>query len=218
MEPGRPVAAVLFDLDGVLTDTSEAHYLAWQRLADEEGLSFDRAANEALRGLSRAESLAVLLAGHPVPAPQRADLMERKNRYYRESLEHRPPRLLPGAQAAVEAAARRGLRTAVVSSSRNTGHILALLGIAERFDHVSDGRAVPNAKPAPDLFLHAAAALRVPIGRCLVVEDAASGVAAALAAGARVVGIGPEERVGAAHQRFDSMAEFDLEAAVKPKL
>ncbi|MDQ3782474.1 MAG: beta-phosphoglucomutase family hydrolase [Actinomycetota bacterium] len=211
MPPGLPVAAVLFDLDGVLTDTSEAHYLAWQRLADEEELSFDRAGNEALRGLSRGESLDVLLAGRPVSAPQRAELMERKNRYYRELLERRPPRLLPGALAAVGAAARRGLRTAVVSSSRNAGHILAVLGMSGRFDHVSDGNAVTNAKPAPDLFLHAAAALQVPIAQCLVVEDAASGVAAALAAGARVVGIGPEERVGAAHHRFDSMAEFDLE-------
>lgn len=212
MSPARAVVAVLFDLDGVLTDTSEAHYLAWQRLADEEGLTFDRPGNEALRGVSRGESLDLLLAGRPVTAPQRAELMERKNRYYRQLLERRPPRLLPGALAAVEAAARRGLRTAVASSSRNAGHILAALGIAQRFDHVSDGDAVSNAKPAPDLFLHAAAAMGVPIERCLVVEDAASGVAAALAAGARVVGIGPEERVGAAHHRFDSMAGFDLDA------
>jgi len=209
-----PIAAVLFDLDGVLSDTSETHYLAWKRLTEEEGIEFDRSRNEALRGVGRGESLDLILAGRRISVERRSEMMERKDRYYRQLLAARPPGLLPGALSALDAARRRGLRTAIVSSSRNARQILLALGIADLFDHVSDGNSVGNAKPAPDLFLHAAAALGVPIGRCLVVEDAESGVAAAKAAGARVIGIGPAERVGAADLLFDSTAALDLDAVL----
>lgn len=209
-----PIAAVLFDLDGVLSDTSEAHYLAWKRLTKEEGIEFDRTRNEALRGVGRGESVDLILAGRRMSAERRSEMMERKNRYYRELLAARPPELLPGALSALDAARRRGLRTAIVSSSRNARQIVLALGIADLFDHVSDGNSVTNAKPAPDLFLHAAAALGVPIGRCLVVEDAESGVAAAKAAGAKVIGIGPAERVGAADLLFDSTAALDLDTVL----
>jgi beta-phosphoglucomutase len=206
------IAAVLFDLDGVITDTAEQHYLAWQRLADEEGLPFDRTANEALRGVSRAESLALILADRTVPDELREAMMARKNDYYVASLsELGPDDALPGARELVAACRRRGLRIAVASSSRNARTVLDALGMTDEFDAIADGASVERAKPQPDLFLHAAELLGVEPARCAVLEDARSGVDAALAAGMRAVGIGPQDRVGHAHLRYDAVADIDLD-------
>jgi beta-phosphoglucomutase len=204
--------AVIFDLDGVLTDTAEYHYLGWQRLADEEGLAFDREANEALRGVSRAESLRLVLGEREVSDEAFEEMMARKNAYYLGYLEGMSPDdLLPGADELVTAATERGLKVAIGSSSKNAGQVLDHLGIADRFDAVADGHSVERAKPEPDLFLAAAELLGVPPEACIVVEDAESGIDAALAAGMLAVGVGPAERVGHAHHRFDTTADVDLD-------
>jgi beta-phosphoglucomutase len=211
-DPRAAIAAVLFDLDGVITDTAEQHYQAWQRLADEEGLAFDRAANDALRGVSRAESLALILGDTPVTDEQRKEMMARKNSYYIASLAALSPSdSLPGARELVERCKARGLRVAVASSSRNARTVLDALEMRDEFDAIADGASVERAKPAPDLFLHAAALVGVAPEACAVLEDASSGVEAALAAGMRAVGIGPPERVGHAHLRFDTVADVDLD-------
>jgi beta-phosphoglucomutase len=212
-----PAGAVIFDLDGVLTDTAEYHYLGWQRLADEEGVPFDRAANEALRGVSRAESLQLLLGDRTVSDEAFAEMMERKNGYYLEYLEDMSPDdLLPGAVDIVEDAKARGLKVAIGSSSKNAEFVLEALGIAEMFDAVADGHSVERAKPLPDLFLKAAELVGVEPAACIVLEDAESGVDAALAAGMVAVGIGPQERVGHAHHRFDSVQDVDLDQVLAP--
>jgi beta-phosphoglucomutase len=207
-----PLRAIIFDLDGVLTDTAEFHYRAWQRLADEEGLAFDRGANERLRGVSRADSLRLILAGTVVDDARFAAMMERKNGYYLASLvDMSPADALPGARELVHDARARGLAVAVGSSSRNAELVLAYLDMSELFDVVVGGNAVERAKPAPDLFLAAADRLGVAPEACAVVEDATSGVDAALAAGMIAVGIGPAARVGHAHHRFDHTADVDLD-------
>lgn len=213
-QPG-PVEAVIFDLDGVITDTAEYHYLGWQRLADEQGWDFDRQRNEALRGVSRMESLELILDGRSLPADEKRRLADRKNAYYVEALEQvTPGDLLPGARGLLDACRSAGLKVAIGSSSRNARLVLDRLGIAEEFDAISDGHSVERAKPAPDLFLHAARQLRVAPARCAVIEDAASGVEAALAAGMLTVGVGPPERVGAAHLRYDTVADVALDDLV----
>jgi beta-phosphoglucomutase len=205
--------AVLFDLDGVITDTAELHYRAWQRMADEAGLPFDRQANEALRGIGRRESLGRVLGARSVSEAEAEDLMDRKNGYYRELLKTlTPDDVLPGSTELVEAARNRGLRVALASASRNAREVLDRLGIADRFDAVCDGHTVEAAKPAPDLFLAAAAALGLPPAECVVFEDAADGVAAGHAAGMLVVGIGPAERVGTAEIVVDGLADAELDA------
>jgi beta-phosphoglucomutase len=205
------VRAVIFDLDGVLTDTAEYHYRGWQRLADEEGVPFDRERNEALRGVSRTESLRLLLDGREVSDEAFHEMAERKNGYYLEYLQDMSPAdLLPGAVELVEDAKGRGLKVAIGSSSKNAGFVLDALGITDLFDAVADGHSVDRAKPEPDLFLEAAAMLGVPPETCVVVEDAESGVDAALAAGMIAVGVGPEERVGHAPHRFATVADVDL--------
>lgn len=205
LRPARPPAAVdgirglIFDLDGVVTNTSEAHYLAWQRLADEEGLPFDRKMNERLRGIGRRESLMLVLGARSVSLEKAEELMKRKNGYYRELIAKLTPAdVLPGVLRVLAEARGRGLRLALGSASKNARDVLARLGIADRFDAVLDGYTVQVAKPAPDLFLASAKAIGLSPGLCVVFEDAADGIAAGQAAGMITVGIGPETRVGKA--------------------
>jgi len=208
-----PIQAFILDLDGVLTDTAEYHFRAWKRLADEEGIPFGREENEQLRGVSRRRSLELLL-GHRVAdygEEQMEEMMSRKNQLYQRFLQSiSQDDLLPGARDLIDALKRRGLRVAVGSASKNTRIVLGKLGISGAFDGIADGHSVTRAKPAPDVFIHAAGQLGVPAAACAVVEDAASGVEAALTAGMLAVGIGPEERVGKAHFRYNSTADVDL--------
>jgi kojibiose phosphorylase len=201
------IRGVIFDLDGVLTETAEYHYRGWQRLADEEGIPFDRQANEAMRGLSRRDSLLQMLDGRSRTEEQFQEMMERKNRYYLEFIKDiSPADLLPGCNELLNELRSSGIKVAIGSASKNAKEVIERLGIADQVDAISDGYSVANSKPAPDLFLHAAAQLGLAPAQCVVVEDAASGVEAALAAGMWAVGLGPEERVGSAHIVLPNLA------------
>ncbi|MGV1004176.1 MAG: beta-phosphoglucomutase [Candidatus Nanopelagicales bacterium] len=205
------ISAVIFDLDGVITDTAEFHYQAWQRLADEEGLTFDRTINEQLRGIGRRKSLEILLAGRELDEDQAQVWANRKNGYYGVLLEGLTSNdALPGVVELLTELRSAGIKTAIASASRNTPKVIAQLGIGELFDAVADGRTVAAAKPAPDVFLRAAELLDVPPGLCVVIEDAAAGVDGALAAGMWAVGLGPAERVGHGHVRFADLAGIGL--------
>lgn len=190
-----PLEAVIFDLDGVITDTAEYHFQAWKRLADEEGISFDRADNEQLRGVSRRESLQRILRDRPVSEEQKLEMMSRKNRYYQDMLQQiTPDDLLPGVEALLGELDAADVPYAIASASRNAREVVLRLGIGERLAAIADGASVPRTKPAPDLFRFAAAQLNRPPRACLVVEDAAAGVAAALRAGMPALALGPAER------------------------
>ena len=205
-QPRLPVLGAIFDLDGVLTDTSEYHYRAWQRLADEEGLPFNRQENEALRGIPRRESLLVLLKGKELPEAQMQEFMERKNRYYQESIAGlSPDDLLPGAVQMLDELRAAGIKIAIGSASKNAGSVIERLGIAGLIDAISEGNSVERQKPAPDLFLHAARQLGLLPAQCVVFEDAGAGISAALAGGMWAVGLGPPDRVGAAHVIIPSL-------------
>jgi beta-phosphoglucomutase len=205
------IRAFIFDLDGVITDTAEYHYRAWKRLADEEGLPFTRADNEHLRGVSRRESLQLLLKGRTYPEEMLRAMMERKNRYYLALIKEITPRhLLPGARELLVEIRAAGLKCALGSASKNAGEVIDRLGIRSLFDAVSDGQSVEQQKPAPDLFLHAARQLGLPPGACVVVEDAAAGISAARAGGFRSVGLGPPERVEGADVILPSLADARL--------
>ena len=191
------IKAFLFDLDGVLTDTSEFHYRAWQRLADEEGLPFTRKDNEALRGVGRRESLDILLKGKRISEATAQAWMERKNNYYVEQvLKITEDNLLPGALQMLKQLRRSGIKVCIASASKNAPQVIERLNLAPYIDALVDGSAVSRSKPAPDLFLVAADQLGVRPEECVVVEDAAAGIEAAIAAGMYSLGIGPSERVG----------------------
>ncbi len=199
-ESSTSIEGIIFDLDGVITDTSEFHYLAWKKLADEEGIPFDREANEGLRGIPRRESLMAILQGRPATEEQIQDMMERKNKYYIELMQSITPNdLLPGAGNLLEELQAAGIKIALGSSSKNASTVIQRLGIEDKFVAIADGYSVSNSKPAPDLFLLAAEKLGVSAHNCIVVEDATAGIEAGLAGGMKVVGLGPKERVGKAH-------------------
>ena len=195
----KPVRGFIFDLDGVLTDTAEHHFRAWQRLCGEEGWPFTRADNEKLRGVARRESLLHILQGRPIQEDQLQELLARKNRYYLEYIDEISPRdWLPGARELLEEIRAAGLKTALGSASQNARQVIAALGATELLDAIADGSSVQRPKPAPDLFLHAAELLGLTPADCVVVEDAAAGIEAARDGGFRSVGLGPQERVGQA--------------------
>ena len=208
------IKGIIFDLDGVITDTAEYHYLGWQKLADEEGLEFDRKFNEKFRGVSRMKCLDMLLEenNRKVTAKEREELAERKNNYYQKYLENiTKDNLLEGIEKILNTVKNNGYKMAIASASKNTEIVVKKLNIREMFDTISDGYSVKNTKPAPDLFLHTAEKLNLKPEECVVFEDAKAGIDAALAANMTAVGIGPKERVGHAHFRFDSVKDIDLE-------
>jgi beta-phosphoglucomutase len=193
------IKGFIFDLDGVLTDTAEFHFQAWKRLADEEGIPFTRDDNEALRGVSRRESLNLMLQGRQITEIQAQEWMERKNNYYRQLLAQMSPEdILPGVCDLLHDLHVAGYKVAVASASKNARDVMQSLNLLEEIDVLCDGSSVQRAKPAPDLFLFAAQQLGLPPAACVVVEDAEAGVEAALAAGMRCIGLGPAQRVGKA--------------------
>jgi beta-phosphoglucomutase len=206
-----PIRGFIFDLDGVLTDTAEYHYLAWQQLADDIGVPFSRTQNEALRGVSRRQSLELLLADRQFPEAQMLDMMERKNVLYVAMLDSiTPGDLLPGVRRLLDELHAAGIKIALGSASKNAPEVVRRLGILADLDGVADGNSVVRPKPAPDLFVYAAGLLRLPVADCLVVEDAAAGIDAAQAAGMRTVGLGPAERVGHADLVLPDLADASL--------
>jgi beta-phosphoglucomutase len=205
------IRGFIFDLDGVLTDTAEFHYRAWQRLADEEGLPFNRLANEKLRGVSRRESLMLIVGERAYPEDHIEAMMERKNSYYLQAIETITPNdLLPGARDLLQEIRAAGLKSAIGSASKNAAQVIDRLGLRPLLDTVSDGYSVERPKPAPDLFLHAAVQLGLSPSECVVVEDAAAGIEAARAGGFHSVGLGPPERVGQAEAVFPSLEGVHL--------
>lgn len=184
------IRAFIFDLDGVITDTAEYQYLSWQRLADEEGLPFSRQDNEALRSVTRRESLRRLLKGREIDEDTAQAWMKRKNDYYLALLDSASPDMLPGIHNLIDEARAAGIKTAVASASRNVYIVLEKLNALDLFDAIADASTVVHNKPAPHLLLWTAGRLNVSPQNAVVFEDAEAGVQAALAGGFWVVGIG----------------------------
>ena len=136
--PPKPIRAVLFDLDGVIVSTDQYHYQAWKHLADAEGIPFDRDDNERLRGVSRMESLDIILekASLSYSASEKAEMARRKNAIYRDSLRTLSPAdRLPGVSTLLEDLRRRGIKIAIGSSSKNAGPILEAIGLDHELTH-----------------------------------------------------------------------------------
>lgn len=196
------IKGVIFDLDGVIVSTDEYHYQGWQHLADEEGIFFDREINERLRGVSRMESLEILLerSDRVYSQDEKIKLAERKNNYYRELLKKiTPDDILPGVRNVLEELKRRSIKIAIGSSSKNSPVILERIRLGTCFDATSDGNDIENSKPDPEVFLIAAERLSLLPEECLVVEDASAGVEAAIAGGMRVFAVGSAKDDKRAH-------------------
>jgi len=205
--------AIIFDLDGVLTDTSEYHYQAWKHLADDEGIPFTHEENDAhLRGVGRRESLTYLIRGRHYSEEQIQEMMDRKNRYYNDLIKGMTPKeVVVGGRELLDEIRKAGIKTAIASASKNCRIVLERLDIVHYFDGIADGNSVVNSKPAPDIFIFAAGLVNTPTPDCLGVEDAAAGVEAIKNAGMRALGIGPQERFHGADKVLSSMEQKHLQ-------
>lgn len=185
--------AVIFDLDGVICFTDKYHYLAWKALADEEGIYFDEQINNRLRGVSRMESLEIILerASKSYTEEEKVAMATKKNEIYRELLVQMSPSDLPeDVEKALKGLKEGGVKIAIGSSSKNARTILNQIGLGDAFDEISDGNNISNSKPDPEVFQKAAGMLGLDPKDCLVVEDAKAGIAAAKAGGFDCAGIG----------------------------
>lgn len=201
---------IIFDLDGVICFTDHYHYLAWKALADSLNIDFDEKKNDRLRGVSRMESLEIVLEGYHGPAlsqEEKAALAEKKNGLYRQSLQTMTPKDLSNeVRDTLNALRGRGLKLAIGSSSKNTPLILERIGLAGFFDAVSDGNNIQRSKPDPQVLTMAAEMLGLQPEKCLVVEDALAGLQAAAAGGFDSAGLGPAAESGKATYSLKSFA------------
>lgn len=184
---------IIFDLDGVICHTDTYHFWAWRAVAEGLNIPFDETVNEKLRGVSRAESLEIILknGGVSLPEAEKAALVEKKNIIYKRFLQNITPSSLDKeVKETLEALRAKGLKLAIGSSSRNAKFILQRLGLADFFDAISDGTNISRSKPDPEVFLKAAEMLGEKPETCLVVEDAEAGLQAAHAGGMKAAGIG----------------------------
>jgi beta-phosphoglucomutase len=162
------------------------------------------------------DSLDIILDGKDVPQEVKQEWTDRKNNYYQKYLEEiNKDNILDDMEAKLNSLIEKGYKIAVASSSRNARKVLKNLEITDMFDTISDGNSVENAKPAPDLFLHTAEKLGLKPEECVVLEDAESGVEAALAANMKAVGVGPEGRVGKAHLVYSNVEEIDFDEIIE---
>ena len=211
------IKAVIFDLDGVIVSTDYYHYRAWKKISDEEGIYFDREINERLRGVSRMESLEIILekANRVYSQEEKNSFAERKNSLYRNLLEELTPSdILPGVMKVLETLKKNDIKIAIGSSSKNTEFILRKIGLHEYFDAISDGTQIENSKPDPEVFLLAAKKLDIEPENCLVVEDADAGVEAGLAGNMKVLAVGYASSNEKANLGMKNLEQFKYEDVI----
>ena len=192
------IKACLFDLDGVVVDTARYHYLAWKKIADDLGFSFSEHDNERLKGVSRMESLDILLeiGKIKVDLKTKEKLAATKNSLYVSYIQKMTPdEILPGVIRFLDELHNSGMLIALGSASKNAMSILDKINISQKFDAIIDGNKVSKAKPDPEVFLKGAIELGIDPRDCLVFEDAQAGIDAARNGGMHVIGIGQPENL-----------------------
>jgi beta-phosphoglucomutase len=216
--PLKHIKAVIFDLDGVIVSTDECHYLAWKQIAVNEDIPFNRQDNERLRGVSRMESLEILLEKARVgyTDAQKAIMADKKNNVYKQLIAKLTPNdLLPGARETLERLKADGIKVAIGTVSKNAPAILKYIGLEGFFDAVADGSQISRGKPDPEVFLLAARLLGVPPVNCLVVEDAAAGILAAVNGGMCSLGVGSAAAHPKASLSARSLNDIHLSEIIK---
>lgn len=210
----RDIKACIFDLDGVICDTAKYHYLAWKRLASSMGFEFTESDNERLKGVSRMDSLNILLSIGNITLDDKTklELAEKKNQWYREFIVNmKENEILEGVLPFLKLLKENNIKIALGSVSKNASTILDGLKIWEYFDSVIDGNKVKNAKPDPEVFLNAAKEMGLDPKNCVVFEDAVAGIEAAINAGMYSVGIGSKEVLNKANKVVPGFKDISLD-------
>ena len=203
----------IFDLDGVLVDTAHYHFLSWKKLAKQLGIAFDESQNEALKGVSRVESLEhILRLGNvELPADEKIKFAALKNEWYVDMISDLDESaLLPGAISLLIEMKQAGLKIALGSASKNALPVLKSTGILPYFDFIADGNSTLKSKPDPAVFYIAAEGLSLFPAECLVLEDSQKGVQAAVLGGFMSLGIGEESVLSDADHVVHSLEAIDL--------
>ena len=184
--------ALIFDLDGVICSTDHFHYLAWKTIADQEGIYFDEVINNRLRGISRLDSLDIILekAKKEYSKEEKLSLAQKKNSIYRELLKNMTKEdVTEDVRYTLKELKKRGYLIAIGSASKNTKFILERIGLINAFDEIVDGTMITHSKPDPEVFLKAASLLSLTAEECYVVEDAKAGIEAGYRGGFTTIGI-----------------------------
>lgn len=205
------IKGLIFDLDGVIVSTDDLHYMAWKKIALEEGIPFDKSINHKLRGVSRMASLDIILskAEKAYTEAEKIKLATIKNDYYVALLEQLSQNdILPQVVPTLTKLRKLGYKLAIGSSSRNAKKILTKLGITDLFDVIVDGNDIFNSKPDPEVFLKAAERLGLDPIECVVIEDAESGIEASIQSHMISFGIGEASRYNKTHFPINNIAEI----------
>jgi beta-phosphoglucomutase len=208
------IKACIFDLDGVIVDTAHYHFLAWQKLASELKVNFTLDDNERLKGVSRMESLAIILQLGDLTFDDatKERLAAKKNAWFVDYINAMTPdEIYPGVRDLLKSMRTAGQRIALASSSKNALTVVAKINIKEEFDAIVDGNMIQNTKPNPEIFLLAADMLKMRPSDCLVFEDAEAGVEAALRAKMKCIGVGSPLHLGKANLVFPYTADFKID-------
>jgi len=211
------IKGLLFDLDGVLVSTEYNHFLAWKSIADQYQISFNELDNERLKGMSRVDSLKIILQLGDVwiSEDEFNDLLHLKNERYLNSIRQLSQKdLLPGVLALLNQARSKNIPCGLGSSSKNAKAILSLVGIESYFDVLIDGNMVEHPKPHPEVFLNGAKQLGLSPNQIIVFEDAESGVKAAKDGGFYVFAVGNLHIQNSADAFVSSLLEFNLDEYV----
>ncbi len=198
-----PPEVVIFDLDGVIVDTARYHFLAWKRLAAGLGIELTEWFNENLKGVGRMESIEKILELGRISLShdEKMRLADKKNEWFNEYVNRmQPDEVFSGVPGLLHELKQNGIRLALASSSKNARAVLGRLNLAHTFEWVTDGNEIEHSKPHPEIFLKTAEHLNVHPRNCLVIEDAAAGVEAALSAGMKVIGVGIPQVLHRAHR------------------
>jgi beta-phosphoglucomutase len=206
--------AVIFDLDGVLTDTARYHYLAWKQLADELGIEFNETINERLKGIDRMGSLEIILEKSPkaYSLEEKLAMAAQKNLHYVEMVKTMTPTdTLPGALALLKKLKSKNIKVGLASVSKNAPLVVERLGISAFFDAIADAQRVKRGKPDPEIFLMVAEALGTEPKYCIGFEDAVAGVQAIKRAGMFAIGIGDPDILMEADEVIPDLTAFKIE-------
>ncbi|WP_427136886.1 beta-phosphoglucomutase [Psychrobacillus psychrodurans] len=210
----------IFDLDGVITDTAELHYLAWKKLAEGINISFDKQFNERLKGISRMESLELILQLDTsllkLDNEKKVKLANKKNEYYLELAESINKKdVLPGIEDLLKHIKKQNIKIALGSASENAKNVVKKLGLSSYFDYIVDASKVKKGKPNPETFIIAADYFGIPYKECIGIEDAAAGIEAINKANMFSVGVGSVENLSQANYLVEDTSKLNFEEIIK---